>query len=922
MINKYSMLKSMLALMAVFCLSLCVTQSASAEKKYLTYEEAMKLRLLRGQTISDNGNFVAYFTYPDRGDYEGCLVSVLKDTTYRIPCGTSPKFNKTSEWAFFTVRPKAIEAENAEKEKPKNGLAIVRTADGKITNIKSVGKYVESNDGLWLAYTAEDKATTKSDDKKKNRPGGKTIVLRNLPGEAEIELSDVSSFQFDSTSSYFVFVKSDKDAKSNGLYYVDLNAKFALPKKADGAESYHITNLTWNEKKTILAYTIGKERYDGKPDSNQLRLWNPKENKIDTLLTIEKIKAGLVIPNTNTFRWTEDGNRLFFGTKLAIDTAESFDKITYNDSNYYNIDTIRKQTQLDMWHVKDPRIKTHQKVWWDENKDHTLTAVYDLVSMSYTQLADEKLADVIFTENEDYSLGSDETPYLYKSTWDPGVFDIYNVNLHTGEKKIVARELYEEGYLSPQGKFIVYYSNKQWYAYDNKLDTTFALTDKLRGPFYNEDHDTPNQPNSYGLAGWLNNDEGVMIYDKYDIWLFNLNNINTSSMNLTDAQGRRTKNSYRIVKTDPKKRSYARNEQMYLQQFDTWNKNQGIALLDLSYIGPNKIFMENNLVKVIAKAKDADKYIFSKESYDIFPDVWISDSAFTNAKKISDANSMMADFKWGKMKLMDYVSAVGDTLQGYYIVPENFDPAKRYPVVIFFYENMSDDAHRFMIPWNSHLPAGPMYAGDDYVMFFPDVVFETGKPGQSSIDCLIPACRKLGALGVADTNAIGLWGHSWSGYQASFIITQTNFFKCVIAGAPVGNMTSAYSGIRLGSGLARQFQYEYQQSRIGGALWDSLSAYIRNSPVFFANRVNTPILIEFGNLDDAVPWSQGIELFLSLRRAQKDAIMLEYRNEPHHPRKYFNKLDYAIRMKEYYDTYLKKKPAPEWILKGIEYRGK
>jgi dipeptidyl aminopeptidase/acylaminoacyl peptidase len=890
-------------------------------KKKMTFDDAMKFKTMRGQVISDNGVYVAYFAYPDRGDYEGYLKPLDKDTTYKIPNGISPVFDKTSSWTFFTIRPKSIELENAEKEKPKNGLAIVKNSDGKITSLKNVGSFIVSNDGNWLVYESLDKTPAKADDKKKNRPTGKNIVIRNLNESSELELSDVSTFKFDSLSTYFTYVKSDKDAKSNGLYYIDLNAKFALPRKADGSENFHVANLSWNEKKSLLAYTIGKERFDGKPDSIQLKMWDPSKKSSEYLVKKDMLKSGIVIPQINKLEWSEDGERLFFGVKEYSDTSEYFDKIVYNDSNYFNIDTIRKQTTLDMWSTKDARIKTHQKNWWDAHKDDTYAAVFDLINMKYTQLGDENLADVSYADNRDYTIGFDEKPYLYMSTWDIGASDLYKVNLHTGERKLIQKEVRENAYLSPEGNYVVYYKDKQWYSHNTKTDTTACLTSKLKVAFYEEEHDTPNDPSAYGFAGWLKNDEAVLLYDKYDVWQFGLSGAN-APLNLTDASGRRTGVSFRNAINDPKKKFYSKDETVYLTGFDTKLKNRGVFSYEFSSIGSDILLMDKSFCKVIAKAKNANKYLMSKEAYDMFPDLWVSDSSFSNPQKITDVNPQMSEYAWGKMDLISWVGDAGDSLQGYYIKPDNFDPKKRYPVVIFFYEIMSDDAYHYSNPWNNHLPSAPMYAGDDYVMFYPDVKFKIGSPGKSSIDCIIPGVRKLSEVGVADTNAIGLWGHSWSGYQTAYMITQTDFFACGVAGAPVGNMTSAYSGIRLESGLTRQFQYEHQQSRIGGSLWDSLSAYIRNSPVFFANKVHTPLLIEFGNLDDAVPWTQGMELFLALRRAGKDATMLEYRNEPHHPRKYFNRLDYAIRMKEFYDYYLKKKTAPDWILKGIEYKGK
>ncbi len=906
----------------LFACSFLVLYSSAYSKKPLTFDDAVKFKTMRGQIISEDGKYVAFYTYPDRGDFEGYVKSLETDSLIRISNGINPQFNQSAQWAFFTVRPTAIETENADKDKPKSGIAIVNTLNGKVQNIKNVSSYICSNDGRWLVYQLDDKSENKPDDKKKNRPMGKNIVLRYLENESELAFSDVSEFRIDSTSNYFVFVRSEKDTKRNGLYYIDLNGKFSLPIKIDGDENTHISNLKWNNTKNLLAYIKGKERFDGRPDTCSLKLWNPIKKEIQELVDKTKLAYNLKIPTENNLYWTKDGNRLFFGIKAYSDTNETFEKITYNDSNFCNLDTIRKQTTLDMWHTKDPRIKPHQKKWWDEHSNDSYTAYYDIEDLQYVQLGDSTGIDVKVAENSRFTLATDDSPYLYRSTWQLEVHDLYKVNLNTGERKLVQKELLEEGRLSPDGKYIMYFKNKNWWLHNCISDSTYNLTANVKAPFYDEENDVPREPSSYGIAGWLKNDEAVILYDRYDLWIF----YPSSSLEpfcLTDAQGRRTKTTYRIIKTDTEKKYFEKNETLLLSAFDNKLKTTNLANLDISLMGASKLTMEDRLIRFIQKAKKTNTYLFSKEAYNVFPDLWVcTDTSFSRMKKITDVNPQLNDYYWGKMELISYTSTYGDSLMGYYIKPENYDPNKRYPVVIFFYEIMSNDAYKYSNPWNNHLPSAPLYSGEDYVMFYPDVTFKTGQPGQSSINCLIPACRKLAEVGIADTNAIGLWGHSWSGYQASYIITQTDFFACAIAGAPVGNMTSAYSGIRLGSGLTRQFQYEYEQSRIGGSLWDSLQAYIDNSPVFFANKVNTPILIEFGNLDDAVPWTQGMELFLALRRAQKDAIMLEYRNEPHHPRKYFNRMDYAIRMKEYYDTYLKKKPAPEWILKGIEYRGK
>ena len=240
----------------------------------------------------------------------------------------------------------------------------------------------------------------------------------------------------------------------------------------------------------------------------------------------------------------------------------------------------------------------------------------------------------------------------------------------------------------------------------------------------------------------------------------------------------------------------------------------------------------------------------------------------------------------------------------------------KVPVVVYFYRYMSQRMYDFPKMELNHRPNFPMFTSNGYAIFLPDIRFEIGHPGKSSTQTMINATQKLIDLGIADPDKIGLQGHSWAGYQSAFMITQTDMFKAVVSGAPVSNMTSAYSGIRLKSGLARQFQYETGQSRIGKNLFEAPELYIENSPVFFADKVNTPILIMFGDKDDAVPWHEGVQYYLALRRAGKDATFLQYEGEPHHLKKFPNQVDFSVRMMQYFDHYLKGKPAAKWMTEG------
>ncbi|MBW1689008.1 MAG: S9 family peptidase, partial [Deltaproteobacteria bacterium] len=465
----------------------------------------------------------------------------------------------------------------------------------------------------------------------------------------------------------------------------------------------------------------------------------------------------------------------------------------------------------------------------------------------------------------------------------------------------------------------VYYRDRAWHIFDGDDGATRNLTAGLETPFANEDHDYPRPAPGYGVADWIEGDRAVLIYDKYDLWLFPTGG--GEPLSLTEGRGRRESTTYRVVDLDDD-RDYLRvDERLLLSAYHHERKTSGFCEARAGQPGVRPLVGGQYKLSFVAKARKAERLVYTRESYNEFPDLRVAERSLDSSRRLSDANPTIADFAWGEAELVEWRSADGIPLQGVLIKPGGYEPGKRYPVLVYFYRFFSQRLHEFNEPVVNHRPSFPVYASHGYAVFLPDIRFEVGRPGFSATKCLVPGIQRLVDMGVADPDAIGLHGHSLSGYQAAFVVTQTDIFAAAVAGAPVSNMTSAYGGIRWRTGMARQFQYERTQSRLGGTLWDSRDRYIDNSPLFFADRVNTPLLIQHGDDDGAVPWYQSIELYLALRRLGKECIFLQYRGEPHHLQKYPNKLDYSIKMKQFFDHHLKNEPAPAWMTKGVPYRG-
>ncbi len=897
------------------------------KKKQFTFEDAMKFRDLRTVVMSDNGNWVAYTSNPDRGDGD-VFIHSLKDTVkYSIPRGSRAVFTDNESYVASIVLPKQIESENAKtpKDKPKNGMTLLRLKDGNKVDFDNIAKFEFSNDSKWLAFLKNKNEDQKS-EKMKKKILGSELNLRHISSGTDIKIDFVTEFVLDSSSKYLFYAISSLDGKRDGIYARELTQEFAPELLIKSTENEYYSNICWSNSQAQLAYIVSNLTKEGKPNNGSLFLWDPNQPaKTQFAMSSSATPKDWYIHYKNDLKWTSDGKKLYFGLK-PISEKDTLDKekIKFSDSTFYNSDSILSKRDIVVWHWNDQRIGTNQVVWWKENKDRTFATIYDRVTKKTFQLADLNLTNVVKHDNSNFTMGYDDLPYSKETTWDGWYFDLYSINLETGTKIKIATRLQEEAQISPTGRYIIYYKDKHWYLYDNKNDLNMNLTEKVNVNFWNEENDVPGKPGSYGFALWLmkdNNETGFYVYDKFDVWFYSLKEVGTY-LNMTSAYGRINNIRYRHTPIYKDKKYYNERDTVYLSGLNRTDKYMFPMMLETHILGGLNINKEPGKNKVlVAKAKNAQKFIMRKESFEEFPDLYYTEAGFAKETRITDVNPNIKDYLWGKVEIVRWVNSKGDSLDGYIMKPEGFDSKKKYPTLVYIYEQFSDGANSFYQPRNNHRPIYQTYLGDGYLVFVPDIKYYDGYPGWSATDAVTTGVNYLINKGYVDKDRIALQGHSWGAYQGAFIATQTDMFKAIAVGAPVGNMLSAYSQIRTGTGLARQFQYETQQSRIGGHIWDSLSNYLANSPVVQANKSNTPLLILHGTIDEAVPFAQGVELYLAFRRLQKPCWLIEYKTEPHHPKKYENRLDWSIKMKEFFDHYLLKKPAPKWLESGEPFMG-
>ncbi|GIV02931.1 MAG: hypothetical protein KatS3mg015_1761 [Fimbriimonadales bacterium] len=620
------------------------------------------------------------------------------------------------------------------------------------------------------------------------------------------------------------------------------------------------------------------------------------------------IEEGFVYAERSSVRFSESGSRILFEVEPKKPEEEKPKEPTPDD----------EKVVVDIWHWQDPWLQPMQLLRANQEKNRTFTCVYDLAKRRSVQLETPTLPDVNVGDGDGvWAVGSSDLPYRQLLSWDQTYYDIYLVNLETGDATLVMQKSADIPRLSPTGRWITWYQEDEgnWYAMDVAARIPINLTEAIAVPFFNELSDYPAYPSSYGSAGWTQDDEEFLIYDRYDIWAVDPTGKRPARC-LTDGYGRRWEIQLRVLNLNRDEEGLDPSQPWLLSAFSERTKQSGFYRLNGAVL--QKLIMEDKRFGNPQKADDADVLLLTREDFQEFPNLWATDSNLQRFTRLSDANPQQSEYLWGTEELVSWLSNDGIPLQGILLKPENFDPTEKYPMIVYFYERLSDNLHRYYAPSPGSSSINPtFYVSRGYVIFMPDIPYKVGFPGESAANAILPGVQSIIRRGFVDPKRIGIQGHSWGGYQVAYLITRTNMFACAEAGAPVSNMFSAYGGIRWGSGMSRMFQYEKTQSRIGGTIWEMPLRFIENSPIFWLDKVETPLLILHNDKDGAVPWYQGIELFTGLRRLGKPAWMFNYNGEDHGLTKRANRVDWTIRLQQFFDHFLKGEPAPVWLEEGI-----
>jgi dipeptidyl aminopeptidase/acylaminoacyl peptidase len=906
------------------------------QKRPISYDAYDAWRSIQGTRISRDGTWLAYALVAEDGDGELVVRNLRTNAEIRKPRGTSPVITVDGRFVVYTIVPVKAEVDKAKKDKkkpeemPKPAVGIINLATGEATSVERVKTWkVPEESGRFVAYVmeapekkadakpepaaqakSEEKAATAPKKKEKKKDPGTELIVRELGTANQTSVSEVVEYVWNKDGSWLAYsVSSTPKTPENDGAFARRPGEGTFRTLLAGNGNYK--GLAFDDKDAQLAFVSDRDGYKADTPAFKLYCWSTTADAAAELAsaTTPGMPAGSTVSENGRPEFSKDGERLFLGT-APIPKPE--------------LDDAPEPMKVDIWHWNDPLLQPMQKVRADEDRKRNYRAVIHLKDKQFVQLETPDVPTLSLSEDSAHAIALSDVPYQKAESWDSSYSDLYSLNLQDGSRRKLVEQTRFGSSLSPGGGWAIYfdYKDNNWYSVRPADAKVTNLTAKLGVHFEDESSDTPEPPRAFGNAGWTDGDRTLLLYDKYDVW--EVAPDGSSARNLTNGAGRKQHLVFRAQRLDPEERTFKTDQPLLLSATDDVTKATGYYRT--SFAGradPSKVVMLDKAVGSLIKAKNADTLVFTVQRFEEFPNLWVSDGNFTNMKRVSDANPQQAEYVWGRSELIDYVNADGRPLRAILTKPENFDASKKYPMMVYIYEQLTAGVHRFVspAPGSSSINV-TRYVSNGYIVLQPDIVYHTGYPGEDAAKCVIPAVQKVLSLGYVDPKRVGIQGHSWGGYQITYLVTRTDMFHAVEAGASVSDMISAYGGIRWGTGMSRAFQYEKTQSRIGAPPWKAPLQFIENSPIFWVEKVNTPYLTMHNDDDDAVPWYQGIEFFSALRRLGKEAYMFVYNGEKHGLRDRENMKHWTVHMDEYFDYFLKGAPRPEWMEKGVPYLDK
>ncbi|MEM7415423.1 MAG: prolyl oligopeptidase family serine peptidase [Gemmatimonadota bacterium] len=870
--------------------------------------------------LSPDGRWMAVSV--NRVDEEGELRihDTRSDSVVVVPHGSRAAFSDDGGHVAFSVGVSADDREAARErdEDVHNAVGILDLESGELTQRDAFESFSFSADGRYLAlmrYKPEDKESD-----------GVDLIVHGFADGRDMSFGNVADYAWREDGALLAFTVDADRQVGNGLTVYDPDEGRIRTLDADAAQ---YRALAWRDDSSdlVVLKTIEDEAFED--TAHVAMVWRDASNNSPTALALDPRESAM-FPATMRIvehrqpSWSEDGRTLFFGVQERIPVPPTCDDADEGADEGDDIDGVPCNSDdvagVEIWHTLDVDPVPQQRVRERQLRRENDLSAWHLENDRFVQLADDLTEQVTVMGHGTYALGRDDTPYDEHGMFRQQFSDLYAIEVETGAKALIEDRISVLGPASPTGRFALWFEGDDWFVRDMERRETRNLTDGAPTEFVNLDvTPTREQMPPHGIAGWLENDQGVLVYDEWDVWLVQMDG--SEPRRLTE--GAQDDVRYRIVDLDEENDGIASDEPVYYSLYSEWTKEAGFARADLGD-DPETLVWEDKrfggFFTPFVKAEDADVFAFRMEGFDDSPDWFVADADLSDPRQVTHTNPFHDDYAWGRVELVDYENEWGRPLQGVLTYPANYDPSVSYPMIVYHYELLSQGMHQYQVPDPTQYYNQQIWSQDGYFVFRPDIVYRDRRPGQSNVETLRPAvAAALTQAPAIDADRVGLIGHSWGGYQTTYYVTQDDMFATAVAGAPLTNLMSMYLSFYWNSGGTDARIFEISQGRMQVPWWEDWDSYEANSPIHHIENMNTPLLMMFGTNDGAVEYNQGVEFYNAARRLGKQMVMLSYDGENHGLAREPNQRDYQRRIMQWFAHYLKGEAAPDWIERGVPY---
>ncbi len=934
-------------------------EAQTQDPRPISLQDIADWKRIVGPTLSNDGTWFAYRISPGEGNSELVVRSTSGETEHRFPVGEgggAVTFSDDSRWLAFAIAPDRDESDRprGESSPRRNKVGLLELATGEMTEVEDVQSFAFAGErGGWIALRKYSPAggggggaagpgagpgaqRSGADEGPDDRPRGVDVVLHELSTGSRLNIGNVSEFEFDETGRWLAWVVDAQGKLGNGIQLRDMETGVIRVLESDEAR---YSDLAWADDEAALIALKAVEDDDYEDPFHSILGWtgfgerNGPSRVVFDPAEVDGFPDGMTVSPNRAPSWSENLDAFFFGIhevemkegageEEEAAEAEAEEEEEEERPSPPEEDEVRdaEKPDLVLWHWKDPRLQRAQELQADRDRNFSYASVYWIGPNRFVRLADEEVENVIPARVGPWAIGRDDRAYELMASLDGRQHqDIYAIDMRTGDREMILERSRWSMDISPDGEHFLYYQDGHFFTYEFATGEHRNITADVPTSFIDteDDHNLVDPPITRP-RDWTEDGDHVLLSDNWDIWQVPVRA--GEARNLT-VNGKADQTRYQsMAQFDPDNEpGLDLSEPVYFRIYGEWTKKAGYSLMTRGRPGPEVLAWEDASYGAFMKAENADTYVVSWSTNETYPNYHVTDARLRNPRQITDAFPEQADFLWSEGTiLVNYESDKGDRLQGALFLPANYQEGQSYPTLVYFYELSSQRLNTYDFPSANGFNKS-VYTSNGYAVFMPDIVYQVNDPGMSAVWCVLPGLQAAIETGVVDPERVGVHGHSWGGYQSSFLVTQTDAFAAVATGAPLTNMISMYGSIYWNSGTADGAIFESSQGRFYGGPWDHKEAYERNSPVYHAKNITTPILLLHNDQDGAVDWNQGVEFYNTVRRLQKPIVMLQYVGENHGLRDEANRKDYTVRMREFFDHYLKGEPAPGWWTDGVPH---